>query len=66
MERNKNREERYIRRLAVTTIEKTRSGFCSSRIRPLGNYDDIALIDRIVDIVVMMTSRFVFVKTISD
>jgi len=37
-----------------TSGNNNRAIFCSSRIRPLGNYDGIALINRIVDIVVIM------------
>jgi len=43
--------------------KQSRAIFCFLRIRPLGNYHGIALINRIVDIVVIMTHHGSFVKT---
>jgi len=53
----------------MTSGNNNRAVFCSSRIRPLRNFDGIALIHRIIDIVVMKTPRDLLSlrrRTVSD
>jgi len=49
----------------VTVNNNRKNKVCFSRIRLLGNYHDIALVNRIVDIVVIMTHHGFF-KTKGD